>query len=223
VGNGGTLEQAKRAEEMMMGELPWLSPIGALTVAALAGIALALALPRHRQGLVAAWIAGSHLAAAALAAGVWLDRGFRETMSGTVVVDGLSLLLTALLGVAGAVCVALARPSFAGSDREGEFYVVLAGATLAAVVLGSAADLALVAIALSLLSLASFVMTGYLRGSPRSNEAAVKYYLYGIVAGAAMAYGFSLWFGLAGSTDLRAVGASWPTRPPRWRSSPPRS
>ncbi len=205
MGNGGTLEQAKRAEEMMMGELPWLSPIGALTVAALAGIVLALVLPRHRQGLVAAWIAGAHLTTAALAAGVWLDRGFRETMSGTVIVDGLSLLLTAVLGVAGAVCVALARPSLADTDREGEFYVVLTGATLAAVVLGSAADLALIAIALSLLSLASFVMTGYLRGSLRSNEAAVKYYVYGIVAGAAMVYGFSLWFGLAGSTDLRAV------------------
>ncbi|MBA2261211.1 MAG: NADH-quinone oxidoreductase subunit N, partial [Solirubrobacterales bacterium] len=164
------------------------------------------ALPRGRQGLAGAWVAGSHLAAAALAGAVWLDRGLMRTMEGTVVVDGLALATTGLLGVAGAVCVAMARPVVAGTDREGEFYAVLGATTLAAAVLAHAADVALIAISLGLLSLGSFILTGYLRGARRANEASLKYYIYGTVSGATMVYGFSWWFGLAGGTGLRTIG-----------------
>ncbi len=211
--NGGTYEQAKRAEDMMLGELGWLAPIGALTLAAILGVVLALALPRHRQGLVGAWVAGAHLAAAALAAAVWLDRGFMATMSGTILIDGASLTFIGLVGVAGALVVAIARPTVAGTDREGEFYAVLAATSLAAVMLSTAADAALLAIALGMLSLGSFVLTGYLRRSAASNEASVKYYIYGTVAGASMVYGLTWWFGLAGSTSLAVIGEKLPQAP----------
>ena len=201
-----TLEQMRAMEGRMIADLPWLAPIGALTLAAIVAVVLALVLPRGRQGLVGAWVAGAHLSSAGLAAAVWLDRGFRTVMERTVVVDGLSLVLIGVLGVAGALTVAIARPTVAGTDREGEFYAVLTATTLAGAVLGSAADAALLALALGLSSLASFVMTGYLRGSAHGTEASLKYYIYGTVSGAVMVYGLSWWFGLAGSTDLRAIG-----------------
>jgi len=201
-----TVADMKAMEERMIGDLPWLSPIGALVLAAVIAIVLALVLPRRRQGLVGAWVAGAHLAAAALAAAVWMDRGFARVLEGTVMVDGLALTLTGIVGIGGALCVGLARPMLAGTDREGEFYAVLAASSLGAVVLGSAADAALLAIALGLLSLTSFIMTGYLRHSERGNEASLKYYIYGTVAGAVMVYGLTFWFGIAGTTDLAAVG-----------------
>ena len=200
------LQETRAMEERMLAELPWLAPIGALVLAAVIGVVLALALPRGRQGAAGAWVAASHLAAALLAGAVWLDRGLRRVMEGTVVVDGLALATTGVLGVAGAVCVALARPAVAGTDREGEFYAVLGATTLAGAVLAHAGDVALIAIALGLLSLGSFVLTGYLRGARRANEASLKYYIYGTVSGAAMLYGFSWWFGLAGSTGLSTIG-----------------
>lgn len=204
--NGGSLEQAKMAEEMMLRELPWLLPVGALTVGAVVAVVLAMALPRGRQGLVGVWVAFAHLAAAALAVFVWLDRGFMAIMEETVVVDGLGLTLAAVIGVAGALCVALARVSLAGSDREGEFYAVLTFASLAAVLLGMAADAALLGLAVAALGLGTFVMTGYLRGSRRANEASIKYYIFGTVSGAAMLYGLTWWFGLAGTTNLAVIG-----------------
>ena len=207
------IQQAKMVEDETIADLPWLAPIGALTVAAIGAVMIAIVVPRRRQGVAAAWVASWHLIAGGLAAWVWLDNGFRATMSKTLMVDGLSLTVTGLVAVGGAVCVALARSSLAETDREGEFYGVLAAASLAAVVLASAADVALIAIALSLLSLASFVMTGYRRRSRRSNEASLKYYIYGTVAGAAMVYGFSWWFGLAGSTDLATIGRALPDAP----------
>ncbi len=201
-----TVPEMKAMEERMIADLLWLSPIGALVLAAVIAVVLALVLPRDRQGLVGAWVAGAHLAAAALAVACWLDRPFRAVMEGTVVVDGLSLALTGIVGVAGALSVGLVRPMAAGTDREGELYAVLAASSLGAVVLGSAADAALLAIALGLLSLTSFIMTGYLRRSSRGNEAALKYYIYGTVAGAIMVYGLTFWFGFAGTTDLVAIG-----------------
>ncbi len=74
--NGGTYEQAKEMEEMMLAELAWLWPVGALTLGAVIAVILAMLVPRERQGVVGAWAAGSHLAAAALAVAVWLERDF---------------------------------------------------------------------------------------------------------------------------------------------------
>ena len=208
-----SVEDMKAMEERMLADLPWLSAVGALTFGAILAVVLALLLPRGRQGLVAAWTAGAHLAAATLAGAVWLDRGFRTILEGTLVIDGLSLAVTGIVGVAGALAVALARPIVGGTDREGEFYAMLTASSLAAVVLASAADAALLALSLGFSSLSTFVLAGYLRGSARGTEASLKYYVYGTVAGAVMLYGLSWWFGLGGSTDLRVIGRGLATAP----------
>jgi len=208
-----TLEATRAMEDRMLGELAWLAPIGALVVASIVAVLMALFLPRDRQGLVGAWVAGAHVSTAGLAAAVWLDRGPAQVMEGTVSMDGLALAIIGLVGVAGAVAVALARPAVAGSDREGEFYAVLTAANLGAAVLVAAADISLLAIALAMLSLTSFVLTGYLRDSAAANEASIKYYIYGTVAGASMAFGLSWWFGLTGQTGLRAIGETLPEAP----------
>lgn len=212
-GNGGTFQQAERAERMMPGELPWLAPIIVLTVGAVVAVVLALVLSRRRQGVVGLWAGAVHLAAAGAAVYVWLDRGFERVMSDTLVVDGMALTLAGIVGVAGAACIALARPTVAGTDREGEFYAVLTAASLAAVMLGTTADIALLAIALGFVSLASFILTAYLRRSEKANEASIKYYIYGTVAGACMVYGLSWWFGVAGTTDLAGIGRALPDAP----------
>lgn len=211
--NGGTLEQARDAEEMMLGELPWLLPVGALTLGAVVAIVLSISLSRDRQGLVGVWAAFAHLVATGLSVFVGLDLGFAEIMEGTITVDGLGLALSGTIGVAGALCIALARPAIAGSDREGEFYATLTFASLAAVLLAIASDAALVGLTIGALGLATFVMTGYARRSRRANEAAIKYYIFGTVTAAMMLYGLSWWFGLAGTTDLGVIGESLASAP----------
>lgn len=204
--NGGTYERAREMEETMLRELWWLSPVLALTLTAIVAVILAMVVPRHRQGLVGAFVAAGHVAAAGLAVWVWLDRGFMAVMEGIIRVDGLSLTLAALIGVSGALCVALARPGLADTDREAEFYAMLCFASLSAVLLAMAGDAALLGLAIGALGLSTFVMTGYLRGSKRGNEASIKYYIFGTVSAATMLYGLSWWFGLAGTTSLEAIG-----------------
>jgi proton-translocating NADH-quinone oxidoreductase chain N len=154
-----------------------------------------------------------HLGAAAAAAIVWSVADPREVMEGTVMIDGLFLASAGIVGAAGAIAVALLRAEVADTDREGELYAVLAGASLGSVILAGANDAALLALAVALISICSYVMTGYLRRAGRSNEASIKFYIYGTVAGAVMVYGLSWWFGLTGTTDFAAMGTPMETAP----------
>jgi proton-translocating NADH-quinone oxidoreductase chain N len=55
------------------------------------------------------------------------------------------------------------------------------------------------------LSITSYVLAGYLRNDEKSNEAGIKYFLYGAVTSAAMVYGMSLLYGVTGTTDLAQI------------------
>jgi proton-translocating NADH-quinone oxidoreductase chain N len=69
----------------------------------------------------------------------------------------------------------------------------------------SANDLISLYLSLEFLSLTSYILAGYLKESPRSNEAAIKYFLYGAVSAAIMLYGLSLLYGMTGKIQLEAV------------------
>ncbi len=92
------------------------------------------------------------------------------------------------------------------TDRESpEFFALIVTAVLGVALMGAATDLLMAYLALELTSIMSYVLAGFTRGSRRSAEAALKYVVYGGVASGAMLYGFSLAYGLAGSTDLTSV------------------
>src|SRR3569833_383078 len=118
-----------------------------------------------------------------------------------------------LLAAAAAVLVALM--SLASEEvldhRDGDRDAAEYGALLLAVVLGaglmaSATDLLTVTLSIELVSILSYVLAAFSRRTSRSAESGLKYVIYGGVATAAMLYGFSLLYGLAGSTDLAAAG-----------------
>ncbi|MES1207893.1 MAG: NADH-quinone oxidoreductase subunit N [Pseudomonadota bacterium] len=103
----------------------------------------------------------------------------------------------------------------ADGDRDAaEFSALLLAVILGASLMAAAADLLTAYLALELVSIMSYVLTGFSRRSRRSAEAALKYAIYGGVATAALLYGFSLLFGLAGSTDLAAIRNAAATAPP---------
>jgi proton-translocating NADH-quinone oxidoreductase chain N len=88
---------------------------------------------------------------------------------------------------------------------KGEFYSLVLFSTLAMILMAGATDLIMVILSIEFLSITSYVLTGYLRGNARSNEAAVKYFLYGAVTTAAMFYGASLLYGVTGTTNLLEI------------------
>lgn len=130
----------------------------------------------------------------------------REPVAGTLAADAFAFYFKVV--AAGVVIVVILAGMAYMRERTrflGEFYALLLAATLAVYVAVSANDLITLYLALETLSILSYVLTGFLRGDRRSNEAAVKYFLYGAAASAVMLYGFSLLYGLTGTTYLPEI------------------
>jgi NAD(P)H-quinone oxidoreductase subunit 2 len=90
-----------------------------------------------------------------------------------------------------------------------EFLVILLTATLGGMFLAGANELVMIFVALETLSISSYLLTGYMKRDPRSNEAALKYLLIGAASSAIFLYGSSLLYGLSGGeTRLTAIAAN---------------
>lgn len=73
--------------------------------------------------------------------------------------------------------------------------------------LGAANDLITLFIALEVLSMALYVLTGLARRDRRSQEASLKYFVTGSVASAILLYGMALLYTATGSVDLAGIGS----------------
>src|SRR5262245_64395136 len=73
--------------------------------------------------------------------------------------------------------------------------------------MATASDLLVIFLALEVLSLAVYVLTGIRRQLPSATEAAFKYFLLGAFSSAFFLYGIALTYGLAGSTRLDRIGS----------------
>ncbi|BCX08778.1 MAG: hypothetical protein KatS3mg066_2637 [Fischerella sp.] len=72
--------------------------------------------------------------------------------------------------------------------------------------LSGASELVMIFVSLETLSISSYLLTGYTKRDPRSNEAALKYLLIGAASTAVFLYGVSLLYGLSGGqTELNAI------------------
>jgi NADH-quinone oxidoreductase subunit N len=91
------------------------------------------------------------------------------------------------------------------ASHRGEFYVMLLVVTLGMILLANSTHLVMLYLALELVSITCYLMVGYLKNDRQSNEAALKYLLFGAVASGAMLYGFSFIYGLTGSLNIYAI------------------
>jgi NADH-quinone oxidoreductase subunit N len=184
-----------------------------IAVAASLQLALALALSR-RPRLLGAVLAVLGFAGCMLAA-AWqwwaaTDGSLVATetlLSGMVAVDGVALFTRMTVCVAGIVTVLLGFSYL--EDRRvhrGEYYPLLLLSATGMTLLASAADLLMVFIAVEILSLALYVMSGFAKRDLASQESAFKYFLLGAFSSAFLLYGIALVYGAAGTTNIAAAG-----------------
>ena len=131
-----------------------------------------------------------------------------EIFSGMAVVDPLASFFKALL--IGASLLVILAFTFRNSRElhglgQGEFYALMLAVTISNVLMATANDLAMLYLALEMVSITSYVMVAYMKGDRMSNEASLKYILFGAVSTGAMLYGLSLLYGLTGNTSLPAI------------------
>jgi NADH-quinone oxidoreductase subunit N len=127
---------------------------------------------------------------------------------GVVSADNFGLFVTGVLIVIGLLSLALS-PSTIDHEHlpRGEYYALMLFAIAGMMLMATASDLLVIFLALEVLSLAVYVLTGLRRDSPAASEAAFKYFLLGGFASAFFLYGIAFTYGLTGSTRLDRVGS----------------
>src|ERR1035437_7251007 len=170
--------------------------------------------PRQRKYLLFFLILGEGLAGF----GLWnqqanLANGAIEAFHGSLVMDGFSIFFNWIF-IAATVIVAIVSYKYLEIEGEhhAEYYSLMMFAQCGMFFLAAGTDLVTLFIGLELMALSFYVMVGFLRTSKRSNEAAMKYLLLGAFSSGFLAYGFSLMYGLAGSTKLADVSAALASR-----------
>jgi NADH-quinone oxidoreductase subunit N len=166
----------------------------------------------------AAWRNGAMrlltLASLAVALGLAFDlqaSGAKGSLfSGMLVVDPLGAAFKVILIAAGLLTVLVF--TFRNSRElhglgQGELMALVLALVLSSLLLAAANDLVMLYLALEMVSITSYVMVAYLKGDRMSNEASLKYVLFGAASTGTMLYGLSLLYGMTGTTSLPDIQA----------------
>jgi NADH-quinone oxidoreductase subunit N len=134
--------------------------------------------------------------------------GRNEASLGVIIADDFSLFVTFVLVAVGILTILFSSQVI---DRDGipagEYYALLLFSIAGMVMIAMASDLLVIFVALEILSLAVYVLTGIRRESAQGSEAAFKYFLLGAFSSAFFLYGIAFTFGITGSTSLADVAA----------------
>ncbi|NOZ75973.1 MAG: NADH-quinone oxidoreductase subunit N [FCB group bacterium] len=126
----------------------------------------------------------------------------------SLALDPFGTFFKILLLVSTFLVVVVARLSRELSEvRMGEFYMLISIMLLGMFLMVSAIDIIMVYLSIEVVSLSSFVLSGYLKNSKRSNESALKYVIYGAFSSGLMLFGLSYLYGLTGSTKYYQIAA----------------
>ena len=144
--------------------------------------------------------------AAATSLSLWSWDGAATVLGGTVAADRFAVLARLLLLAIAALGLLLGYQYFArsGDEQKGEFTPLLLFATSGMTLIVAAADLIVTFLALEILSLSLYVLTG-LTGRRAANEASMKYFLLGAFSSAFFLYGVAMAYGASGTTKIATM------------------
>jgi len=155
-------------------------------------------------------------------AGVQLVRFWRGTLvplphsgfGGAFTLDSFALYFKLIIVIATALVVLISVKYLEIEEAHfGEYYALLLFSAVGMMFMASGRDLIVLFIALELMALCEYVLTGFLRGSRRSNEAAMKFFLLGAFSTGLLLYGMSLLYGIGNSTNLAVIAGRLADRP----------
>lgn len=132
--------------------------------------------------------------------------GQRFGLSNSMAVDNFSVFFGYIFVVSAILAIIIASQYMQdeGSNR-GEFYALMLFAQAGMTVMAQGYDLVSLFIGLELMALSFYIMVGFLRDELRANEAAMKYLILGALSSGFLAYGFSIFYGISGSTNLGVI------------------
>ena len=122
---------------------------------------------------------------------------------GTVAHDPFSQFFKILILISTAIIMLMSLVSGELKKyRMGEYFSIMTIMTFGLFLMTSSIDILMVYLAIEIVSIMSFFLAGYLKRNSLSNEASLKYVIYGAFSSGIMLYGLSILFGLTGSTNF---------------------
>ena len=126
---------------------------------------------------------------------------------GVIVIDHYSIFFNVTIASIGVLTILL---SVGVADRDqlpvAEYYALMLFSIAGMMLMGSTRDLLVIFIALEILSLGVYVLTGIRRTSEAGAEAAFKYFVLGAFSSAFFLYGIALAYAVSGTTKLDELG-----------------
>ena len=132
---------------------------------------------------------------------------------GVIRADNFALFVTGTVAIVGLLTILFSSQVI---DRDGlpvgEYYTLVLFSIVGMIMMAMANDLLIVFVALEIMSLAVYVLTGIRRDSMPGTEGAFKYFLLGAFSSAFFLYGIAFTYGVTGSTRLDVVGLALATQ-----------
>src|SRR5215470_3848081 len=124
----------------------------------------------------------------------------------SIIADSFFIYFSAIFLAATALVILLSVQYMdVEGEQHGEYYALMLFACAGMMFMASGIDLVVLFLGLETMAISFYVLTGFLRREKRSNEAALKYVLLGAFSSGILAYGFSILYGLSGSTNLGTI------------------
>ncbi len=129
---------------------------------------------------------------------------------GMVQKDNTSIFFNVIFILAGIITVLMSRSYLIARGIERfEYYALILFSTAGMMVMASSSDLVVIFLGLEIMSVPLYVMAGFARSDPGSNESGIKYFMMGAFATSFLVFGIALIYGSAGTTDLRRIVADF--------------
>ena len=128
---------------------------------------------------------------------------------GLLAIDGFAAFFKVIVLLSAALTLLMSAPYLRVEGIQvGEYYFLILCSSIGMMFMASGVDLITLFIGLETMAVSFYVLVGFLKPNPRSNEAAVKYFLLGGFSLGILLYGMSLIYGATGTTSLVGIAAA---------------
>jgi NADH-quinone oxidoreductase subunit N len=128
--------------------------------------------------------------------------------SGMYAVDPFSWFFKVIFLITGILIILFSMQSReleATSTKYAEYFSLIISLTIGAFFMAGSTNLLMMYLSLELVSISSYILTGFTKENARADEASLKYVIYGAFSSGLMLYGISILYGLTGETNIYSI------------------